>query len=65
MLRAGDYLAAHLARAPVILVFCFKPELLMITDISLGRPSVVGGAASIRRSRTSCSPAAPKGSAAC
>jgi len=44
MMQAADYLAAHLGTAPVILVFCFNPELLMITDISLGRPSVVGGA---------------------
>src|SRR5262250_2560484 len=27
----------------VIVVFCFNPELLAITDLSLGRPSVVGG----------------------
>ena len=44
MLRAADYLAEHLDRRPVMLVFCFHPELLMITDSSLGRPSVVGGA---------------------
>jgi nitroreductase len=43
-LRAADHLAAHLDEAPVILVFCFNPELLAITDLSLGRPSVVGGA---------------------
>jgi len=43
-LRAADYLATHLDTAPVILVFCFNPEHLMITDSSLGRPSVVGGA---------------------
>jgi nitroreductase len=43
-LRAADYLATHFDRAPVILVVCFHPELLMITDSSLGRPSVVGGA---------------------
>jgi nitroreductase len=42
-LRAADYLAEHLDTAPVILVFCFNPELLAITDLSLGRPSVVGG----------------------
>jgi nitroreductase len=42
-LRAADYLAEHLDAAPVILVFCFNPELLAITDLNLGRPSVVGG----------------------
>ena len=43
-LRAADHLVEHLHEAPVILVFCFNPELLAITDNSLGRPSVVGGA---------------------
>jgi len=43
-LLAADHLAAHLDEAPVIVVFCFNPELLAITDLSLGRPSVVGGA---------------------
>jgi nitroreductase len=43
-LAAGDYLAAHLHEVPVIAVFCFQPELLMITDAALPRPSVVGGA---------------------
>src|SRR5262249_41184493 len=43
-LRAADYLAKHFDQAPVVVVFCFHPELLMITDSSLGRPSVVGGA---------------------
>jgi nitroreductase len=43
-LAAGDYLAAHLHEAPVILVFCFDPKLLAITDAKLGRASVVGGA---------------------
>jgi nitroreductase len=42
-LRAADHLAEHLDAAPVIAVFCFNPELLAITDASLGRPSVVGG----------------------
>jgi nitroreductase len=44
MLRAADHLAEHLHEAPVILVFCFNPQLLAITDATLGRPSVVGGA---------------------
>jgi nitroreductase len=41
---AGDYLAGHLGEAPAILVMCFDPNLLAITDASLERPSVVGGA---------------------
>jgi nitroreductase len=41
---AGDYLARHLGEAPAILVVCFDPSLLAITDASLQRPSVVGGA---------------------
>jgi len=43
-LSAGDYLAANFAHAPVILVFCFDPGGLAITDAKLDRPSVVGGA---------------------
>ena len=43
MLRAGDYLAAHLGQAPVMVVFCFNPALMTITDSDLDRPSVVGG----------------------
>jgi nitroreductase len=43
-LRAADHLAGHLDAAPVILVVCFHPEMLMITDAGLERPSVVGGA---------------------
>ena len=43
MLRAGDYLARHLGEAPVMLIFCFNPELMAITDAGLDRPSVVGG----------------------
>jgi len=44
MIAAADHLAHHLHRAPVILVFCFNPALMAITDAKLGRPSVVGGA---------------------
>ncbi|MBM4266423.1 MAG: nitroreductase family protein [Deltaproteobacteria bacterium] len=44
ILRAGDYLAAHFAETPAILVFCFNPELMAITDAGLSRISVVGGA---------------------
>jgi nitroreductase len=43
MLRAGDYLAAHLGQVPVMVVFCFNPTLMAITDADLDRPSVVGG----------------------
>jgi nitroreductase len=43
-LDAGDYLAEHLHEAPAILVICFDPRGLMITDARLSRPSVVGGA---------------------
>lgn len=43
-LAAGDHLAAHLHEVPVIVVVCFNPELLTITDAALARPSVVGGA---------------------
>jgi len=44
MLRAADHLAQHLHEAPAILVFCFEPAALAITDADLGRPSIVGGA---------------------
>ncbi len=44
MIRAGDYLADHYGDSPAILVFCFNPKLMTITDAALERPSVVGGA---------------------
>ena len=44
MLAAADHLGEHLGDAPVILVFCFNPEVMTITDLNLPRPSVVGGA---------------------
>jgi len=44
MLAAADHLARSLHLAPVILVFCFNPALMAITDAKLERPSVVGGA---------------------
>jgi nitroreductase len=44
MLRAADHLAHHLHEAPVILVFCFDPRQMAITDAGLDRPTVVGGA---------------------
>jgi nitroreductase len=43
MLAAADHLGEHMGEAPVILVFCFNPEHMAITDSALGRPSVVGG----------------------
>ncbi|MEV6771121.1 nitroreductase family protein [Nocardia sp. NPDC051030] len=42
-LDAGNYLAAHLQDAPAILVFCFDPRRMAITDMALDRVSVVGG----------------------
>jgi nitroreductase len=41
MLRAGDFLADHFAETPALLVFCFNPELMALTDAG---PSIVGGA---------------------
>jgi nitroreductase len=43
MLGAGAYLAAHFADSPLILVVCFNPEGLAVTDAQLDRVSVVGG----------------------
>lgn len=43
MLKAGDYLARTMADVPAILVFCFNPSHMAITDSDLDRPSVVGG----------------------
>lgn len=43
MLRAGDYLANHMAETPAILIFCFNANHMAITDANLDRPSVVGG----------------------
>ncbi len=42
-LAAGTYLSQHLHEAPVIVVFCFNPEMMAITDAQQPRPSVVGG----------------------
>lgn len=41
---AGDHLAATLQHAPVLVVFCFDPRQMAITDRKLERISVVGGA---------------------
>lgn len=43
MLAAADHLGEHLGAAPAILVFCFNPDNMAITDAKLPRPSVVGG----------------------
>ena len=43
MMRAGDYLAAHMSEVPVLMVVCFNPALMAITDAGLNRPSIVGG----------------------
>ena len=43
MLDACDHLGEHMGSAPVLLVFCFNPDLMAITDSDLDRPSVVGG----------------------
>ena len=42
-IRASDYLAHHFGETPVLLVVCFNPEGLAVTDAKLDRVSVVGG----------------------
>jgi nitroreductase len=44
MLGAGDYLADHFAETPAVVIFCFNPKAMAITDADQPRPSVVGGA---------------------
>ncbi len=44
MFAAGTYLADNFADVPVVLVFCFNPESMAITDAKQDRVSVVGGA---------------------
>jgi nitroreductase len=44
MLSAGDFLAAHFAETPAVVVFCFDPTRMAITDADQPRVSVVGGA---------------------
>lgn len=44
MRAAGDHLAAHFADTPVVVVFCFDPRNMALTDAKLDRVSVVGGA---------------------
>jgi nitroreductase len=43
MIGAGDYLAQHFGESPAVLIFCFDPNEMAITDAGLDRPSVVGG----------------------
>jgi nitroreductase len=43
MLAAGDYLAEHFGETPAVVIFCFNPQNMAITDVKLERPSVVGG----------------------
>jgi nitroreductase len=42
-LAAGDYLAQHMAEAPVLLLFIADPAKMAITDKNLDRISMVGG----------------------
>jgi nitroreductase len=43
MIGAGDHLADHFAETPVLLVFCFNPKSMAITDAKLDRISRGGG----------------------
>ena len=43
MLAAADHLGEHMGTAPVLLVWCFNPNNMAITDADMSRPSVVGG----------------------
>ena len=69
MLDAGNYLAEHFADTPVVLVFCFNPKIMAITDLKQGRVSVVGGASIYPavenallacRAGSRCAPARPR-----
>jgi nitroreductase len=42
-LAAGDHLAANLGQVPVVVIVCFKPSGLAVTDIDQDRVPVVGG----------------------
>jgi nitroreductase len=42
-ITAGDHLAANMGNVPVIVVFCYNPSMMAITDSAQPRPSVVGG----------------------
>ena len=43
IIASGNYLAQHFAETPCIVIFCFNPRAMAITDIKLDRVSVVGG----------------------
>lgn len=43
VMRSSTYLAEHFGESPVLLVVCFNPEGLAVTDAKLDRLSVVGG----------------------
>jgi len=43
MVRSAFYLAEHFGEAPVLGIFCFHPDGLIVTDTDLDRVSVVGG----------------------
>lgn len=43
-IKAGDRLAAHLAEAPAILLFCADFRAMAVTDAGLDRISLIGGA---------------------
>jgi nitroreductase len=43
MIRSALYLAEHFGEAPVLCIFCFHPDGLVVTDAKLDRVSVVGG----------------------
>lgn len=42
-LAAGDHLADHMKELPVLVVVCFNPKYMAVTDAGLDRVSVVGG----------------------
>ncbi|MCP5044507.1 MAG: oxidoreductase [bacterium] len=44
MIGAGDYLAEHFVDTPAVVIPCFNPKIMAITDAALDRISVVGGA---------------------
>ena len=40
MIAAADHLADHYHEAPAILVFCFQPGIMAITDVQLEEASI-------------------------
>ena len=59
-IRASNYLAEHFGESPVLLVVCFNPEGLAVTDAKLDRLSVVGGGSIYPAVETSSWPAEPR-----